>query len=280
MLKKVLLIALIPILLIAVAIVLIMGSSAEDEKLKKALRDAGLSSDEAQILCADKPIAKGQIISERDVYEVGVDLNELHAGSIICIGDVVGKRAAGVIQAGEPVTAEDIGLRRQDHLKSELERLKNYDIGTRGFCSHPYETIVHPLFVKYKAKRDIPAGERIKITDFKSACSFETDHFPCVTDIRLIVNHASKFGIEKGQLLHAFDIDSVGKYETDVFVAARDLKPEDIVKLEDIEIKHFRKGECSVTAILEKSMIPGSKVLQPIAKGQVFRVVDLYSSSI
>lgn len=49
----------------------------------------------------------------------------------------------------------------------------------------------------------------------------------------------------------------------DAFVATRDLKPGDTVSAADIVKKHFEKNNCSVNAILEQSLIEGSKVVQP-----------------
>ncbi len=263
------------LLVIAGCVYLIAMSSADDEKLRTALSEAGIKV--SQEVNTDRPIANGQVITEQDVYETEIPADEARAETFLCKADVIGKRTVGAMEPDQPLTIQDLGLSREEILNNEIERLKKHDSKSNGFCSHAVDTKVRmPEKFIYKMTREIPEGERLKPADVVAHPIYEKDVKNCVVDIRLIRNHVIKYGVNDMQKLHSFDLAVVGKDgDEDAFVATRDLKPGDKVKPEDIAKKHFEKGKCSVTAILDESFIAGSTVLQPIAKDHVFRAIDL-----
>jgi flagella basal body P-ring formation protein FlgA len=266
------------LLIIAGCVYLIAMSSADDEKLRTALNEAGIKI--SQEVNTDRAIANGQVITEQDVYEVEIPANEARAEAFLCKADVIGKRTVGAMEPDQPLTIQDLGLSREVVLNNEIERLKKHNSKSNGFCSHSVDTKVRePEKFVYKATSDIPEGERIKAGDIKTLPAAENDTKNCIGDIRLVANHMAKYGIESGQLLHPHNFATVGKDEEDAFVATRDLKPGDVVKPEDIAKKHFEKNKCSANAILDENLIAGSNVVQPITRDQVFRVIDLQAST-
>ncbi|MBP7860469.1 flagella basal body P-ring formation protein FlgA [bacterium] len=263
------------LLLIIGCVVLIVMSLADDQKLKDALSEAGIKV--SQEVYTDRPIASGQIITAQDVYENQIPVDQVRTELFLCKDDVIGKRTVGAMEGNQPLTVQDLGLRREDVLKDEIARLKNPGANKNASCSHSADTKVKmPGAVVFKSKRDIPEGERIKASDVEIVPAKDYNTKDAACDIRLVANHVVKYGLENGQLLSSFDFATVGKEgEEDAFIATRDLKPGETVKLEDVAKKHFEKEKCSVNAILDQSLIVGSKVAQPISKDQVFRVIDL-----
>lgn len=278
--KKTMLLIAVPVVLIVVGLIFVVLSSADDERLKDALREAGIEQD-VQEVYTDRAIASGQVISAQDVYEAQIPLGDVRAEAFLCMNDVIGKRIVGAMEPNQFLTVQDVGLRKEDVLKIELDRLKDNHSNKNALCPHASDSKLKlPEKVIYKATRGIPEGERIKASDIKAVPAEENETKDCAGDARLIVNHVAKYGLESGQIFSLFDVVTVGKeQDEDAFVAARDLKPGETVKPTDIVEKHFEKGKCSVNAILDKSLIEGSKVVQPIAKDQVFRLIDLVAPS-
>lgn len=274
--KKVLLSCLALLGLILVGSILIAISSADDEKLKQALREAGIE-DIAQEVYTDRAISRGEVVTANDVYEIQIPVDEVRAEAFLCKDDAIGKRTVGAMEGGQSLTIQDLGLRKEEVLKSEIAKLKNQGKVKNAYCLHSADTKIRiPEKDVYKVTRGIPEGERIQASDIEKASVKDEDAKNCIGDIRLILNHMLGYGMEEGQPMRSVDLVVVGKEsEEDAFVATRDLKPGEVVKPEDVAKKHFEKEKCSVNAILDQSLIVGSSVLQPIAKDRVFRVVDL-----
>ncbi|MCW5824898.1 MAG: flagella basal body P-ring formation protein FlgA [Cyanobacteria bacterium TGS_CYA1] len=277
--NKILIAIALMLLLIVGSVILVVMSLAEDGKLKNALREAGFE-EVSQAVYTDRPLASGQVITAQDVYENEISIDDARAEVVMCKDDVIGKRTVGAMEGCAPLTVQDVGLRREDVLNNELDRLKKIGAKTHGICAHKSDTKIRaPQKFVFRVNRDVPEGERIKASDIDTLPAAEHDTKNCIGDIRLVINHMAKYGMEKDQLLHPHNLVTVGEYEEDAFVATRDLKPGDIVSAADIAKKHFEKNKCSVNAILEQSLIEGSKVVQPIAKDQVFRVIDLQAAA-
>ncbi len=277
--NKMLIAILITLLLLIGSIVLIVMSFADDEKLKDALREAGID-EVSQEVYTDRSIARGQVITEQDVYENQIPVDEARAEAFLCKEDVIGKRTVGAMEPDQPLTVQDLGLRKEDVLKNEIERLKKRRPRSNEVCSHLADTKVRiPVKFLYRATRDIPEGERIKESDIETIPVAEHNTKNCIGDVRLAVNHMAKYGIEKDQFLYHHYLVTVGIEEEDAFVATRGLKPGEVVKPDDVAKKHLEKNMCSANAILEENLITGSIVVQPIAKDQVFRVIDLQAST-
>lgn len=273
--SKILIAIALMLLLIVGSIVFLVISFMEDDKFRGALIDAGLG-ETSQEIYTDRHIAKGEVITAQDIYEREIPMDDASSEVTICKDDVIGKRTVGEMEGDMPLTAQDVGLRKEDVLKNEIERRKKLDAKSHAACAHGSDTKIRmPEKFVFGVNKDIPEGERIKASDIDTLPAAEHDTKNCIGDIRLVINHMAKYGTEKEQLLHPHDLVTVGEYEEDAFVATRDLKPGDTVGASDIAKKHFEKNKCSVNAILEQGLIEGSKVVQPIAKDQVFRVIDL-----
>ena len=107
--KKVLLSCLALLGLILVGSILIAISSADDEKLKQALREAGIE-DIAQEVYTDRAISRGEVVTANDVYEIQIPVDEVRAEAFLCKDDVIGKRTVGAMEGGAVLNCSGFGI--------------------------------------------------------------------------------------------------------------------------------------------------------------------------
>lgn len=265
-----------PVALLALGLTYLIFYMVDDYQQVQAWSRSGINK-LGQAVYTDRPLEDNQLITERDIYEKQIPSIKILADSILCKNDVIGKRVKYPMIQNQLMTCEDIGMSREELHKDELVRLKRCDGNDlKALCPHLANTKVR-LAEKsvYKLVQDMQEGAILKVSDFKleSREGEETEH--CVSDIRLLVGRKTKYGMTKGQPVHSFDLEMESTEEQDAYVSTRDLKPGESLKKDDIEKKHFNENQRPVTAILDPALILGSKVMQPVAKDQVLRSVDL-----